>query len=445
MKAWTGSFAVAALLSLTLLLPGCEEACGPENCNGCCDAENTCQAGVAVNACGAEGAACLSCPGTLTCQQGLCSGGGGGSGGGGTPVVCNEGARDLAAGTKPAGLSIVSLGSLAANQPTTFFGEAGWETATVGVCVPNDAVSIALLSGDAFPSSWRANDVELIDTSSVDQLIRWITPDFQLPKGPEVGLQPGHHEFKLVTQTSTSLSPVLAIRRGARRSQGAFKANIIFAAGTGITEQEVTELQTTSAPFDSLYGRAGVLLTDARGGSIDNPDYAVVTAGNYGPLTQAPVRAAGEPLFTDALNLYFVREIVSNDAAGSLLGQSLGIPGAPGVPLKGGVVISLDAHRRGGDLDGSAIWVTIAHELAHWHGLRHTTERTGRTFDLVADTPECAEGRDADGNGLLTSNECSGSGAENFMFWTYDFTAPPTEITAGQSNALSSALTVEPR
>ena len=40
--------------------------------------------------------------------------------------------------------------------------------------------------------------------------------------------------------------------------------------------------------------------------------------------------------------------------------------------------------------------------------------------------------------------ECAGKGAENLMFWTYDFAKPPTVLTQGQGYVLSSALTMNP-
>jgi hypothetical protein len=49
-------------------------ACGPQTCNGCCDANGTCTAGTSDAACGTSGAACSDCT-TLaqTCTAGACS------------------------------------------------------------------------------------------------------------------------------------------------------------------------------------------------------------------------------------------------------------------------------------------------------------------------------------------------------------------------------------
>ena len=57
------------------------EECGPQTCNGCCDATGTCQGGSTPQACGIFGGACQQC--AAGCQGGVCrSPLGGGSGGG---------------------------------------------------------------------------------------------------------------------------------------------------------------------------------------------------------------------------------------------------------------------------------------------------------------------------------------------------------------------------
>ncbi len=64
-------------------------ACTAANCGGCCDAQGVCVAGRGDAACGAQGAACISCGSGTFCQAGVCTpGGAGGSGGagGGGPV-----------------------------------------------------------------------------------------------------------------------------------------------------------------------------------------------------------------------------------------------------------------------------------------------------------------------------------------------------------------------
>lgn len=70
--------------------PSCSPAkCGPQNCDGCCDAKGVCTKKPNNNnntTCGSAGNACVDCTATAgTCASGVCSGtgAGGGSGGGG--------------------------------------------------------------------------------------------------------------------------------------------------------------------------------------------------------------------------------------------------------------------------------------------------------------------------------------------------------------------------
>jgi hypothetical protein len=47
-------------------------ACGPETCGGCCDQNGNCQPGDLTNACGFGGNACAFCPPNFSCPQGFC-------------------------------------------------------------------------------------------------------------------------------------------------------------------------------------------------------------------------------------------------------------------------------------------------------------------------------------------------------------------------------------
>lgn len=68
---------------------------------------------------------------------------------------------------------------------------------------------------------------------------------------------------------------------------------------------------------------------------------------------------------------------------------------------------------------------TVAHEIGHYIGLTHTTESNGRFFDSISDTPECpVDEYDADGDGILSFDECRDHGALNLMFWAADLVSP---------------------
>jgi hypothetical protein len=72
------SFAVGAAAGF-----GCSPAkrCTPQTCRGCCTANDTCENGDAVTACGRSGALCDRCVGSQLCVAGNCEGAGGGTSG----------------------------------------------------------------------------------------------------------------------------------------------------------------------------------------------------------------------------------------------------------------------------------------------------------------------------------------------------------------------------
>jgi hypothetical protein len=388
-----------------------------------------------------------------------CSGGGGGGGGGGgaggsagipigPQLACEAGDLDLAAATGP-GLSVVALGTLAVDRPITVGGEPAFGSAPVSICVPPDAVSLALYGdpvAEVLPVSWIGSGLgELVDTSSAQSLIRSVTPELSLPKSPDVALHAGRHTFVLAAEAPLNAGPAIAIRRGTRGASGIFSVNLVLVDGSGIDASNAEGFINASQFFDQVYAQAKVEVKGVGVARVTDVALAVVSENALGTLAAAPLVAEPEaPVIDGALNLYFVREILSSDQAGTLLGRSLGNPGVPSLIPKRGVVLSVDAHRLGGAIDFPAMWITVAHEIGHWHGLRHTTERWGTPQDFVADTPECTVQNDFDKNGLVDSSECAGRGAENLMFWTYDLSNPPTVLVPGQAFVLHSALTMNP-
>ena len=108
-------------------------------------------------------------------------------------------------------------------------------------------------------------------------------------------------------------------------------------------------------------------------------------------------------------------------AATPIAGYSLGLPGpfAAERPTAA-VLVSLApfASAATGALDTDGLGTTAAHEIGHYLGLYHTSERDGSEHDPIGDTPECADGEVA----------CADAG--NVMFWTGG--GGRNKLTAGQ-------------
>lgn len=122
------------------------------------------------------------------------------------------------------------------------------------------------------------------------------------------------------------------------------------------------------------------------------------------------------------VTIFMVSAITDDDGA-TILGQAAGPPGAPatGGTSKSGAVVTV-GYLADGDTDTEAR--IIAHEVAHFMGLFHPTEKDGSGHDPLSDTPECTT--DTDGNGVYSTNECGGQGADYLMWWAASETSTET-------------------
>jgi hypothetical protein len=367
----------------------------------------------------------------------------------GPQLPCESGDIDLASLTGN-GVSVTPLASLAVDEPANLLGQAAYQSGPVSVCVPPDTVSMAVFGDveqEVLISSYIGSGVgEMVDPTTLEGILQVETPDLMLPKSPDVLLHPGRHTFRIGQNFPTTFTPNVALRRGARGNASSYPLNLVLVDTCGIDSTNTQALEDGAAIFDSIYATVGIQAGPIGVGAIHDTSLAVLDDDNEDLLTQAQVESAAEaPIVPGALTFYFVREVVSDDAAGTLLGHAMGIPGIGAIAKKSGIVLSVDAHRSGLDIDFTALWVTAAHEGGHWHGLRHTTERWGTIQDLVMDTPECWTNQDFNRDGFVDFVECSNVGAKNLMFWIYDLDQPPMQLTPGQGYLLNSALTMVPQ
>lgn len=138
----------------------------------------------------------------------------------------------------------------------------------------------------------------------------------------------------------------------------------------------------------------------------------------------------------DAINLFFIEDMVPSDGT---LGEAGGIPGPLG--LQGvdgaGVLVAVDPMSdEDGVLDTTLLATTLAHEVGHQLGLYHTTESEGWRYETLDDTAECPLDADDNGDGLLSAEECRAFDGENFMFWI-DADFPQEEVSHQQGLLLA--------
>ncbi|MBA2664807.1 MAG: hypothetical protein H0U74_21140 [Bradymonadaceae bacterium] len=104
-----------------------------------------------------------------------------------------------------------------------------------------------------------------------------------------------------------------------------------------------------------------------------------------------------------AVNVFLINDFAISEAPG-LLGVSAGLPGMAGVHGNSGSGLVFSTASLG--RDNATLGQTMAHEIGHFLGLRHTTEHQGAEHDPITDTPQCIYPN----LGYLCSD------AKNFMF-----------------------------
>jgi len=262
------------------------------------------------------------------------------------------------------------------------------------------------------------------DAREVDGLVDWLYPN-----SPSLALESGRHVLRFTALADggrvvedEDVTVRLYTRAGVG-SGGAVKLDVLVAddaldAGAGGVDAVAAALVARVA---ALYAPAGMRVAEYTtatlllGGSTLPLDGGRLTSSALAALHDA-VQAAGAR--DDAVHLVVVRSL--DDGDGTVAGYSLGLPGpfAADRPTAAVLVSAAPFASSPGALDTDGLGTTAAHEIGHYLGLYHTSERDGDAHDPIADTPECAAGDDA----------CPD--ASNVMFWTGG--GARSRLTAGQ-------------
>lgn len=243
-----------------------------------------------------------------------------------------------------------------------------------------------------------------------------------LPPGPVFNFVPGTYKVSLLRESgsaSTNVRIFGKVMNGFPDRQTLDLVLTFVGAPEGLDANAAKSdgaFQQAMGVFTNLYGQLGIDLgtivyEDLASGasalrtidSVDGPN------NELGQLFSKS-RAAGQ-----GINFFFVQEIVGGDEGFIILGIAGGIPGPPaiqGTPHSG-VALTMMGFRDSPTVLGQ----TMAHEGGHYLGLFHTSESGGTSHDPLPDTPQCKASNDSDFDGYVTTQECAGKGAENFMFW----------------------------
>jgi hypothetical protein len=244
-----------------------------------------------------------------------------------------------------------------------------------------------------------------------------------LPPGPVFNFTPGTYKVSLVRESGSAATTLRVFGKVSAGFPERQTLDVVFTFVGGPEGLDASRAQTDSAfqqgvqVMRTLYGKLGidlgnVVYEDLTGSDVSGLRTIDTVDGPNNELGKlfSRSRSAGQ-----SINFFFVQEILGGDAGFIILGIAGGIPGPPaimGTPHSG-VAITMMGFRE----DPNVFGQTMAHEGGHYLGLFHTTEAGGNAHDPLPDTTQCPASSDGNFDGYLTAEECSGKGADNFMFW----------------------------
>ena len=255
------------------------------------------------------------------------------------------------------------------------------------------------------------------------------------PNAPSLRVVPGDYGVDLYSPQGGEFEVTLHLKTGASPRQGRFPLTFWFANNPyfdAATARNDPGFQQAVEQMKQIYASAGIEIAPIEYRDAAEPAASLHSVFTYGDTPLATVLAE---LIGDAPPQGF--HMVLNDQAlasggGALYGISGGLPGPVGVNQAPtlGVLVGMDLHvLESGALNVSELGSTMGHELGHYLGLFHISERDGLAHDPLDDTPQCL---DADGDGLVSGAECSPDGGSNMMYWTTDLDFTHNQLSPAQ-------------
>ena len=255
--------------------------------------------------------------------------------------------------------------------------------------------------GADFNSSYAFMDVNW-------QILQNISPVF-FPAAPQFAniTQQGGGMYSLDVETSDREPCMYVLEKALEGSSLAVNIYLVGVPGLNASSaRNDTDLNQVLSAFERIYADAGITITETRFFELSSSDterFRIIR--DFTEIYELIARstAPGDTL-EEALsvNIFLIQDFAIPQAPG-VLGISAGIPGVPGLHGTQGSGLVFTSASLGSS--NASLGQTMAHEVGHFNGLRHTTEHGGGG-DPLDDTAQC---RDPN-NGA----SCPDSG--NFMF-----------------------------
>jgi hypothetical protein len=211
--------------------------------------------------------------------------------------------------------------------------------------------------------------------------------------------------------------------------------NLYFVGVQGVSASTAAndrDIQAMVSMMKGIYSKMGITVEVANyfdANSTVTQNYSIIRdfydVFNLVATSQSP---DGGPF---SVNVFLINDFNVSDAPG-LLGISTGIPGMAALHGSSGSGLVFSTATLGED--NQTLGQTMAHEVGHFLGLRHTTEHGGSAEDPITDTPRCLAPR----LGFICSD------ATNFMFAYALGGDQQTDATAGQGFVLRHNPLVRP-
>ncbi len=200
---------------------------------------------------------------------------------------------------------------------------------------------------------------------------------------------------------------------------------------TGI-KYAASDINSALERLKSIYEKAGLQVVLDAVTVIPEKKFTTVNL-NFTETNTSELVSKGA---VDRINLFFIEDFIGVGAG--IIGIASGIPGSLGISGSyNGVLNSLDAHVINGKLNSKLLGETAAHEMGHWLGLFHTTERNGREFDPLGDTPECPNSNASIAAFGVRPSDCKDLDGTNLMFWAGSRVLDQSTLTSNQIHIIN--------
>lgn len=274
-------------------------------------------------------------------------------------------------------------------------------------------------SGSVVADFYGNYDFQNVNT----EILRTIAP-ISFPAAPQFDGQITAGTWKLEVATSSSEVCWYPVRKTA--DGRALDVNFYLVGIPGLSASNAANHRSLSTALETMkrmYAGAAVNIREVRYlelSSADTERFRIIRSINdifaLAGKSTAPGSSRSERL---SVNVFLIQGFAVPQSPG-LLGLSLGIPGVPGSHGNTGAGLVFTSEYL--DSDPSGIGQTLAHEIGHFVGLRHTSEHGGTSWDPLDDTPQCSDPE--------RGSRCPD--ATNFMFPFSISGMSQEEVSAGQ-------------